>query len=429
MTTRPTAHRRRRGLTATGAALITAVGLSVTACGSTGAAPTGAGQARAASATGGSGARATGPAAPTSPAAPTRPAAPTSPAVSTGSPAASPSTAPAATPPGTPSAIDTAPGEPAALPAGFAVDQVSTVSLLDWWVLGTGRDGSVGLARTVDGGRSWTVPTLPAALAGAARDGHGGAALGLAFADRAHGILAAGGTSWLTADGGAHWQAGGVGGATVLAVAATPDTLLALVDNPSGFGLDRTPAGSADLTPVLGTGRLTDTIPALATSGHTVVVVSGDRRLVSGDDARTFTTTAGPCGPDLGGRVAAAGRSVVIWCPTGTMGRAFVSTDAARTVAAVPAATGSNDTPAAPTGAGATLVWGGSTTGVSRETVPGAVDVTGRQFHGVSWLGFATPTDGFAVAAASESGPSVLWRTRDGGLTWTRGDLHLTTGR
>lgn len=405
MTTRPTAH-RRRGRTAAGAAMVTAVGLLLSGCGSAGAGSTAAPPASPAhSSTGTS-------------TAPTTPVATGLPTASSSASWTASTTASATLP------TAKAPGQPAVLPVGFAVDQVSTVSLLDWWVLGTGGDGSVALATTLDGGRSWTVPTLPAAVAGAARHADdSAAALGIAFSDAAHGILAVGGTALVTADGGAHWRPGHLGGTAVLAVAATPDAVFALVSTRAGFGLDRAAVGSVDLTPVLGAGRLTDTIPALATSGNTVVVVSGNRRLVSGDDGRTFTAAAGPCAPDLGGRVAAAGHSVAIWCATGTMGGGFVSTDAGVTVTAVPAATGSNGTPAAPTGAGATLVWGGATTGVNRETSTGAVVTSGRQLHHVSWLGFATPTDGFAVAAASDSGPGLLWRTHDGGATWTRPDL------
>lgn len=345
---------------------------------------------------------------PTATAVPSEPPSPSATAVATSPAASSPKAA-------GPSATARATG-----PAGFAVGEVSAVSLTRWWVLGTDAAGSPALASTADGGLTWNVPVLPAAL-GADTPATGGepAQPGIAMSDADHGVLTVDGTAWVTADGGLDWSAAGPAAGPVVAVAATPTASLALVRTASGFALDRAAAGTGELRTVLGPDRLTTTEPALAASGTTVVVVSGNRRLLSTDGGSTFSALAGPCTADLGGRVTAAGSAVVVWCATGMDGSAWVSTDRGRHVRALPGAAGANSTAAAPTGSGGTLAWADESTGVHVGTGAATDAVTGRAMHHVSWLGFATAVAGFAVAAASDTGPDLLWHTADGGRTWT----------
>jgi photosystem II stability/assembly factor-like uncharacterized protein len=299
---------------------------------------------------------------------------------------------------------------------GFTVGEFSAVSTQDWWVLGTAGNGALALARTVDGGRSWAAPVLPAALSRPVAGGPQSPAI--AFSTPQDGsIVTAAGTYWVTSDGGAHWRDGNPSGAPVIAVAATPDASLTLLHSATGYALARGAAGAVGLTTVLAAGRLTATIPALATSGRTVVVVSGNRTLISTDDGQTFRTVSGPCTADLGGQVSVAATTVVAWCATGMDGSGWISTDGGSHFAAVPGAEGANATAAAPTGSGGALVWADPVRGVQLRGAAGT-RVSGRTMYRVTWVGFSSPTAGFAIAGASATGPALLWQTLDSGRSW-----------
>ncbi len=335
-------------------------------------------------------------------------------------------TAPPTTPPTTPppprgtgprtaaaAPPDTGGGAP--LPAGFVPAAFSATSTDRWFVVGTDPRDRVELVTTADGGNSWQSRPLPAAARGPVG---GEGQPGIAFSDADHGLVTVGGGFWATTDGGRTWANGGPGNAEVLQVAAGPGVGYALLHTASGgYFLGRAAAGSVDLQQALGANRFTTTVPHLATSGTTVVVVSGDRTLRSTDNGRTFASSRGPCTADLGGHVAAAGSAVVAWCATGMQGGGFVSTDRGATFSRTGAG-GGNGAAAAPTGSGSGFVYAAED-GLRVTDRTG----TGRAARGgigtVGWVGFSTPRTGFAIASADGS-PDQLWRSVDGGLTWSR---------
>lgn len=306
-------------------------------------------------------------------------------------------------------------GTGADLPAGFAPMSFSATSADRWFLLGTDGGDSARLVTTADAGTSWEDIVLPGLLR---RQPSGQSAVGVAFSDARHGLVTVGGGFWATADGGRTWRNGGPGNAEVLAVAAGPDAGYALLRTSSGgYFLGRAAAGGVDLTRALGGDRFTPTVPHLATSGTTVVVVSGDRTLRSTDGGRTFTSRRGPCRADLGGGVSAAGSAVVAWCATGTMGRGFVSTDRAATFAATDAG-GGNGAAAAPTGSGSRFAYAD---GIGLRVTDRAGTRTSARggIGAVQWVGFNSPRRGFAIATDA-AGRSGLWRSGDGGSSWTR---------
>lgn len=362
------------------------------------------------------------PAVPTTPAA-TRPAAPTTTAPVVAPPTtARRSTAPASTAhpadgstaaPSPP--VPTGPAGGAAFPTGFTPVAFSATSADRWFVLGTDANNRAALLTTANAGTSWRSLPLPAAARGpvGGRDRPG-----IAFSDATSGLVTVGGGFWATPDGGRTWRNGGPGNAEVLEVAAGPGGGYALLHTASGgYFLGRAAGGSVDLQQALGGDRFTTTVPHLATSGTTVLVVSGNRTLRSTDGGHTFTSSRGPCLADLGGSVSAAGSTVLAWCATGMQGGGFVSTDRGASFART-AAGGSNAAAAAPTGFGSDFVYAG----------PAGLRVTDRTGTGrparggigtIGWVGFTSPRSGFAIASA-DGAPDGLWRSTDAGLSWTR---------
>ena len=349
----------------------------------------------------------------TAPVAPTATTSPVqaSPGVSTAPPTGA--SAPATASPATSSAAPAGGGAP--LPAGFVPAAFSATSTDRWSVLGTDARDRVQLVTTADGGSSWQTRPLPDAARGPVG---GDGQPGIAFSDATHGLVTVGGGFWATSDGGRTWAYGGPGDAEVLQVAAGPGAGYALLRTAGGgYFLGRAAAGSVDLQQALGGSRFTTTVPHLATSGTTVVVVSGDRTLRSTDGGHTFSSSRGPCTADLGGQVAAAGPAVLAWCATGMQGAGFVSTDRGATFSRT-GASGSNGAAAAPTGSGSTFAYAGAD-GLRLTDRTGAGRAARGGLGTVGWVGFTTPRTGFAIAAADGS-TDQLWRSVDGGLSWTR---------
>ncbi len=274
--------------------------------------------------------------------------------------------------------------------------------------------GGPSLLTTADEGSSWTRLALPKGLSSLGDAGPGTA---VAFSDAERGLLAAGGSFWATGDGGHSWRTGGPANAEVRQIAAGPNAGYVLLRTANGgYVLGRAAAGTVEAKPVLDGNRLTGTTPYLATSGTTVVVISGDRTLRSSDGGRSFTASRGPCRADLGGTVSAAGSAVLAWCATGTAGVGYLSTDRGAGFTRTDAS-GGNHAAGAPTGSGAVFAY---------QTGSG-LRLTGRSGAGtavrggpstVSWVGFSTPDNGFAIGA-TDSGSTRLWRSVDGGHSWS----------
>jgi photosystem II stability/assembly factor-like uncharacterized protein len=368
-----------------------------------------------------------------------------------------PSTAPPLTaPPSTPVTVPTKPtSEP--VPAGFQAQSVTFVSAADGWVLGSVASTAgpcAALARTTDGGRTWSEvgsPKIGSGCPGAAADGS--PYLNVRFANGLDGWIYASpgsGQLWSTHDGGTTWTPAPVPGSLV---GATIGDLEASAGRVEMVVYGSCPAGSAGcqgqyeeqilsspigadswaaspVQPAVGAGpALTPLLTLFGSSGW---LVNDDRTTVSG--ARLTSTGAWspwtpPCstagGPGLVG--AASPTELVAVCAEGQYG-----TPDAGTVAGHDQLFRSAD-------GGTTFAQGGEMPGSQPQSVTVAPDVaqtivvadsqkgllatfdgggawtpvvTGRVFR---YVGFTTATQGVAIADQ----PGSLYMTRDGGHTWS----------
>lgn len=299
------------------------------------------------------------------------------------------------------------------LPRDFSVTSFSTTSNSRWWVAGAGADGRAVLLRTDDAGARWVRGYLPPLAVDTADAGRGPQ---VAFSGRNRGIFTTGGGIWATRDGGRTWRYGGPWDAAVTTISSSPDAGYALLRATGGWYLTRAAAGSVDLRDVLRPAQLGGTTPSVATSGKTVVVVAGNRVWRSTDDGHRFSREPGPCTEELGGSVSVAGSTAVTWCATGMDGTGFVSTDRGAVFHPVRHAVGVNSAAAAATGVGATIVFAAPTGGVIRACNGSSEKHSGVQLGPVGWIGYSTPRRAFAIAGTHDQ---QLWRSTDGGATWT----------
>ena len=159
------------------------------------------------------------------------------------------------------------------------------------------------------------------------------------------------------------------------------------------------------------------------------VSLPNDELARSSDAGRTFVTGAGPCVPGLGGELAPTSTRVV-WavCPTGMSGGASRSTNGGISFArlrtpplvnSAQLAPASESTAVLARGVGARLLRtiDGGNTWNSPKTPERATDIM--------WVGFTDARVGAALAqtgydASAKTEVTVLWRTTDGGATWSK---------
>lgn len=313
------------------------------------------------------------------------------------------------------------------VPAGFRARSVTAMSTSTFWVLGTAPCANpvcTSVVRTDDGGR--TFRGLPAPRAALASDRPTRRSVGdLRFASGDDGY-AFGGALWTTHDGGQRWVRGSLPG-SVEHVEAAAGTAWALVRVGDSHRLYRSPTSRDTWSRVRLPTSLGGTTADLAVHGSGLVTVvggSGDRSVsvVSTDGGRTFGTRDRPCDPALGSTVSATGGALWMFCATGTQGRPYVSTDDARTwdpVRGAPAGgwanssvVGARSRTTAALASGA-RIYTLTSAGATRPATT-AADTGGMSFR---FLGFTTPLIGFAVVGRTST--SALWRTTDGGHTWS----------
>jgi len=332
-------------------------------------------------------------------------------------------------------------------PAGFTPMSVTAVNANTYWVLGHApcAQGSscVGIAKTTDGGKTFTEVGAPASnlvpdVLGNSDVFSGDTISDIRFVDSNDG-WAFGGGLWQTTDGGQHWtQYSGpnppiLGNPQQLAVASGRVWAIATDTNKAGtppaYGLFTAtyPGGKWTLVqqPLVAFGAPE---PMLAVQGKTVTVIGTDYSTgkpvgLRSTDGQTFSTlpTGLPCTSAPGQPLSPTPQGLWLACSSssGKLGGVYFSPDFGKTwqvasskLADPRVAIGGVDDKSAIVATGGKLLRvnvDGSTASVSTPSVPAST-----QF---AFIGFTTANDGFAVPVVN--GTRQLWRTTDGGAHWS----------
>jgi hypothetical protein len=340
----------------------------------------------------------------------------------------------------------------ASQPAGFTPVSVSAVGINDYWVLGytatrtsDGYDISTTIEQTTDAGQHFTSDATPAVTVAQAPTSYPAGTPTISdvrFGDTKNG-WAFGNTLFSTTDGGASWAAvNGVAGGVVDLVAAN-NTAWAVVQTASSTAVS-SPApsdqyalwsttygkGAQAWAPVALPISLGSTTPSIVDQDGTVTVMAagpsgaGNKvHVLIGMAGKTFTDHTGPCEQDLGGTLSNSKKAIWAECPGGTEAALYVSKDAGVTWTA----SAVNNPAKIELERGAAIGAIDDTTAVvfdaARQTltkISGAtVAPTGlTAISDVTFLGFTTPTVGFAVTVGDDISMQLL-RTVDGGATWS----------
>lgn len=311
---------------------------------------------------------------------------------------------------------------------------VSAVGVNDYWVLGYTQSGtttSTTVMQTTDAGTTFATVGSPAAIIGAISRGPAGNATvsDIRFGDTNNG-WAYGGNLFATADGGASWSAvTGVPG-IVVDLAAASGNVWAVADNESSgspsYSLFHATYGTG--------GTSTWTKVSLSTTSFVnVVVIKNSAYLLAAatptqqeifvtitNGGAAVSSTSGPCGPQAGGVLSVAGDgSLWALCSGGHTTTEFVSTDrgaqwAASQFPLVTYSIGGVDSTHAVVFDDRELDMITLTGSSPVPSAPGSVAAPG-----VGFIGFTTTKVGFLIASMQNSTPDQLWRTSDGGLTWS----------
>jgi photosystem II stability/assembly factor-like uncharacterized protein len=261
----------------------------------------------------------------------------------------------------------------------------------------------------------------------------------LRFADARNGfafVQGVRGKLYVTHDAGASWKRLSLGTPIAFATAGGNVYVVTATCNSStcvGYRLQRSPVDADHWSSVPTPFGSAAAIASLAARGSNVWLLGwvsrsprAQRELLarSGDSGRSFVTSPGPCIPGLGGDLEPTSAAVV-WatCPTGLLGRAWRSDDGGVTFkplgvtrlanAAVVAPASDITAVLAPNGAGSPLL---RTTdgGKSWRAVPGSTKVSDWGF-----IGFTDGRVGSAIVQKGSAESTLLWRTRNGGRTWS----------
>jgi hypothetical protein len=334
-----------------------------------------------------------------------------------------------------PAAATPYPSPGSAVPADFTPISVTAVNDNTYWVLGTQQCGSVActaIVNTTDAGAHFTEVAAPHAST-ITIDNATRPVSNLRFADSANG-WAYGDALWTTADGGATWADTSLPAGSVKdleaarnpgAAAGTAWAVIQPVPATSGYELWQAPyatgSGTGSWQQVdLGSDPPGDTAPSLVVKGATAYLLGADaknlERVYVASVGVATTTYAAPCYP-IGGALSAGIGSLWTACPSSgsSPGGATVSTDGGATWHAV--ATPSKVTPGVVGGIDATTAvvdQGTNLVVVSTTGQPKTATISSQNAN-FSFLGFTDAKVGYALSQA----PNRLWRTADGGATWT----------
>jgi photosystem II stability/assembly factor-like uncharacterized protein len=322
-------------------------------------------------------------------------------------PVAAVSPSPATPPPAT------AGPTPASL-AGFQTASVTFVSPQDGWVLGT-VGSSLALARTQDGGTTWT--SVPPPPTGLFFEPASVGVSGIRFADQQDG--------WALSSGG--------GAAPIDGLETAAGLVYAVYFGPAGFEIASSPVASDSWTvspTAVTTGAGPGPSAQLVIQGSAGWLIGNDRTVVGGASLQSgawgswtpLCTTVG------GGAVLAVSSSedLVAACDQGIWGgdptveeRAYTSTDGGASfselAAVLPApcnALASSSPSVAAAGCGSDLVATFNGGGNWSTVYAGAANTD------IAYAGFTTSNQGVVI-----TGPGTLLMTYDGGHTWAAVDI------
>ena len=303
------------------------------------------------------------------------------------------------------------------VPQGFGPESFTAISELSWWLLGTAPCSSppcTSIIRTTDGGRTFVGIPAPRA------PGFGYVSQ-LRFANADDGF-AFGPELWTTHDGGTHWLRWGIG--KVNDLAASGGWAYAVVtNNVTGIGeLERAPVDGNYWQPLPAAG---DASGGLWVQGSVVLVESaskGSQQLrISRDGGLTFTAYRVP--PSVACQFEESAPPVV-WahCATGTLSGTWRSTQGGQNL--VPVAQRFPELPnsAAFGSASATTAVDGYQAlyrtvdgGASWSKVFGPTGISAWQY-----IGFTDPTHGAALGyiGSQRASNERLYYTTDGGVSY-----------
>ena len=345
-----------------------------------------------------------------------------------------------ATPTPTPGTATSSPIPTTTHISGFQVASVTFVSTQDGWVLGTAPCGSgscLAIARTQDGGASWSSVTPPPT----SYSGAGGSGISaIRFADTQDG-WAYGGQLWATHDAGTTWSqislpglSAGSGTPAIQELEASGGYVQAVYFGSSGFLIATSPVGTdswlvSATTLAFGGGPVP--VAQLVLQGSSGWIVENDRVVVRGARLQSGSWAAWtpPCATVEGPATLAASspQDLIAVCDDGLWGgvggsnaeRAYVSSNGGASftqlLTALPsacqgAALASPSSSVAATGCGGTIegTFNGGSTWTGVYSAGGAI----------SYLGFTTSSQGVAIQTAGSSSLGSLLMTTDGGHSW-----------
>jgi photosystem II stability/assembly factor-like uncharacterized protein len=364
------------------------------------------------------------------------------------SPASSPSTSSPSTSSPSTSSPSTSTSSPkphgAAVPAGFEPISATFVSADEGWVLGSAPCNDArcpAIARTMDGGATWSSIPAPRTTIRLPRDQAGPGVSRLRFADPSNG-WAFGSDLWATHDGGATWSRVAIpalpAAATVLALETAAGTVHAVAYDPdrNDFPIASSPVGADDwrLAAVrvpVGAGPVPEIQLILSrTSGW---VLENDRVVEAGArlEAGVWRAWQPPCHDVAGPALLAASTpsDLAAVCDVGAMStpqgeQLFMSVDGGTTFGKAGTGPSVSSAVAIATPDRSTIVVAGSKG--SGSALVASYD-SGRTWSTVQSggavlfadLGFTTETQGIVITT-DRSGAGLLLMTHDAGRTWSR---------
>lgn len=349
------------------------------------------------------------------------------------------------------------PGGP--VPAHFDPVSFTAISATTYWLLGEAPCSNpvcTSIVRTTDGGTSFVgLPAPQAPLDAGNGTGGGSAGAGintLRFADPLDGYAFdtnPGGSFWDTHDGGQHWaQPAFFAGQDLLGFGTGDGYAFALAGTCTNGScakvvLQRSPVGSDQWSP-LSVPVPSGALPVASMTVHgpdvwfsvTTSASQANQLLVAGTGGgATFSTYPSPCSPGLGGDIQATS-ATVLWavCPTGTLASAFRSTDGGAQWQSLKTPDELANSAVLAAASDTAAVIEPSAQGPLLRTDDGgagwqAVKSSGSAGSWWAWMGFTDSATGagLQVQGSTPAGwpwpngpaPEQLWRTGDGGATWS----------